>query len=169
MKLVVNQAYENMGLASTQTLGPILDGLMRNTPDAERFIELAEREGVRRRGRRARRPVRRLQPGPPRTQPDPGTSSSLEQSAWVARRGRSADRTANPNMKKNQNSNTTTAPITTKYEDALGCGHARSLARVHRALAAHAAQPRRVRPQVGRLSARSCCRPPASPRSAGPG
>jgi enoyl-CoA hydratase len=46
MKLIVNQAYENMGLASTQALGPILDGLMRNTPDAERFIELAEREGV---------------------------------------------------------------------------------------------------------------------------
>ena len=46
MKLVVNQAYENMGLASTQTLGPILDGLMRNTPDAHAFIELAEREGV---------------------------------------------------------------------------------------------------------------------------
>ncbi len=46
MKLVVNQAFENMGLASTQTLGPILDGLMRNTPDARRFIEMAEREGV---------------------------------------------------------------------------------------------------------------------------
>lgn len=46
MKLVVNHAYENMGLASTQTLGPILDGLMRNTPDAQRFIELAEQEGV---------------------------------------------------------------------------------------------------------------------------
>ena len=46
MKLVVNQAYENMGLASTQTLGPILDGLMRNTPDAKHFIELAQREGV---------------------------------------------------------------------------------------------------------------------------
>jgi enoyl-CoA hydratase len=46
MKLVVNHAYENMGLGSTQTLGPILDGLMRNTPDAKRFIELAEREGV---------------------------------------------------------------------------------------------------------------------------
>jgi enoyl-CoA hydratase len=46
MKLVVNQAYENMGLASTQTLGPILDGLMRNTPEAHGFIELAEREGV---------------------------------------------------------------------------------------------------------------------------
>jgi len=46
MKLVVNQAYENMGLASTQTLGPILDGLMRNTPDALGFIDRAEAEGV---------------------------------------------------------------------------------------------------------------------------
>jgi enoyl-CoA hydratase len=46
MKLVVNQAFENMGLGSTQVLGPILDGLMRNTPDAGRFIEFAEREGV---------------------------------------------------------------------------------------------------------------------------
>jgi enoyl-CoA hydratase len=41
MKLVVNQAFENQGLHSTQVLGPILDGLMRNTPDAHRFIELA--------------------------------------------------------------------------------------------------------------------------------
>ena len=47
MKLIVNQAYENMGLASTQTLGPILDGLMRNTPDAEAFIAKAGAEGVR--------------------------------------------------------------------------------------------------------------------------
>jgi len=47
MKLVVNHAYENMGLASTQTLGPILDGLMRNTPDARHFIDLAKRDGVR--------------------------------------------------------------------------------------------------------------------------
>jgi enoyl-CoA hydratase len=46
MKLIVNQAYENMGLASTQTLGPILDGLMRNTPDAAAFVELAEHGGV---------------------------------------------------------------------------------------------------------------------------
>ena len=46
MKLIVNQAYENMGLASTQTLGPILDGLMRNTPDAAEFIGLAESDGV---------------------------------------------------------------------------------------------------------------------------
>jgi len=46
MKLVVNQAFENMGLASTQAIGSILDGLMRNTPDALRWIEVAEREGV---------------------------------------------------------------------------------------------------------------------------
>ena len=46
MKLIVNQAYDNMGLAATQLLGPVLDGLMRNTPDALRFVELAEREGV---------------------------------------------------------------------------------------------------------------------------
>jgi enoyl-CoA hydratase len=46
MKLVVNHAYENMGLASTQTLGPILDGLMRNTPEALDFIDTAAHEGV---------------------------------------------------------------------------------------------------------------------------
>jgi enoyl-CoA hydratase len=46
MKLIVNQAYENMGLHSTQLLGPILDGLMRNTPDAHEFIARASTEGV---------------------------------------------------------------------------------------------------------------------------
>jgi enoyl-CoA hydratase len=46
MKLLVNQAYENMGLASTQTLGNILDGIMRNIPEAKRWIERAAEEGV---------------------------------------------------------------------------------------------------------------------------
>jgi enoyl-CoA hydratase len=46
MKLVINHAYENMGLASTQILGPILDGLMRNTPEALAFIQRAKTEGV---------------------------------------------------------------------------------------------------------------------------
>jgi enoyl-CoA hydratase len=71
MKLVVNQAYENMGLASTQTLGPILDGLMRNTPDAKRFIELAEREGVS--GAAAKRDelFGDYSQAPPEEQPDP--------------------------------------------------------------------------------------------------
>lgn len=70
MKLIVNQAYENMGLHLTQPLGPILDGLMRNTPDAHAFIGKACGEGVARRNQRARCPVRRLQRGrsgaPPR-------------------------------------------------------------------------------------------------------
>ena len=47
MKLCVNHAYEVMGVASAQTLGPILDGLMRNTPDALEFIRRAEADGVR--------------------------------------------------------------------------------------------------------------------------
>ena len=46
-KLIVNHAYENMGLASTQTLGCILDGLMRNTPHALEFIDTAAIQGVR--------------------------------------------------------------------------------------------------------------------------
>ncbi|MBI2963043.1 MAG: crotonase/enoyl-CoA hydratase family protein [Deltaproteobacteria bacterium] len=46
MKLVVNQAYENMGLAATQLLGPILDGYMRNTPDGRAFVETARARGV---------------------------------------------------------------------------------------------------------------------------
>jgi enoyl-CoA hydratase len=46
MKLMVNQAYENMGLAATQTLGPVLDGLMRNIPEAKAFIDRAAAEGV---------------------------------------------------------------------------------------------------------------------------
>jgi enoyl-CoA hydratase/carnithine racemase len=46
MKLIVNQAYESMGLHSAQTLGPILDGLMRNTPDARAFIDKAGAAGV---------------------------------------------------------------------------------------------------------------------------
>lgn len=47
MKLIVNQAYDNMGLQSTQTLGPILDGIMRNTPEGREFVHLAARESVR--------------------------------------------------------------------------------------------------------------------------
>lgn len=46
-KMVVNHAYEQMGLGTVQTLGPIMDGLMRNTPDALRWIEKADQEGVR--------------------------------------------------------------------------------------------------------------------------
>ena len=71
MKLVVNQAYENMGLASTQTLGPILDGLMRNTPDAKRFIELAESEGVSAMVKERDAAFGDYSAAPPEDQPDP--------------------------------------------------------------------------------------------------
>jgi enoyl-CoA hydratase len=46
MKLIVNQAYENMGLNSTQLLGSVMDSMLRNTPEALAFIAKAEREGV---------------------------------------------------------------------------------------------------------------------------
>ena len=46
-KMVVNHAYEQMGLGAVQTLGPIMDGIMRNTPDALQWIDKAERDGVR--------------------------------------------------------------------------------------------------------------------------
>ncbi len=71
MKLIVNQAYENMGLASTQTLGPILDGLMRNTPDAERFIERAGSAGVREAITERDAPFGDYSQAPPERRPDP--------------------------------------------------------------------------------------------------
>jgi enoyl-CoA hydratase len=71
MKLVVNQAYENMGLASTQTLGPILDGLMRNTPEARQFIREAEQRGVRVMGGDRDRPFGDYSQAPPERRPNP--------------------------------------------------------------------------------------------------
>ncbi len=71
MKLVVNQAYDNMGLNSTQTLGPILDGLMRNTPEAAEFIERAESEGVQAAVARRDGPFGDYSQAPPEEQPDP--------------------------------------------------------------------------------------------------
>jgi enoyl-CoA hydratase len=72
MKLIVNQAYESMGLASTQTLGPILDGLMRNTPDALRFVETAEKEGVGAAVERRDGPFGDYSQAPAAEKPDPG-------------------------------------------------------------------------------------------------
>ena len=71
MKLIVNQAYENMGLASTQFLGPVLDGLMRNTPEAKEFIELAAREGVSGAVVQRDGPFGDYSQAPPDEQPDP--------------------------------------------------------------------------------------------------
>jgi enoyl-CoA hydratase len=71
MKLIVNQAYENNGLASTQLLGPILDGLMRNTPEAKTFIELAREEGVGAAVARRDGPFGDYSQAPRSAQPDP--------------------------------------------------------------------------------------------------
>ena len=70
-KLIVNQAYENMGLASTQTLGGILDGLMRNTPDALQFIDTASNKGVRAAIERRDGPWGDYSQAPPERRPDP--------------------------------------------------------------------------------------------------
>ena len=70
-KLVVNQAYEQQGLAATQTLGPILDGLMRNTPEAREFIDRAERDGVRAVVADRDGPTADYGQAPPERRPDP--------------------------------------------------------------------------------------------------
>jgi enoyl-CoA hydratase len=70
-KLIVNQAYENMGLASTQALGGILDGLMRNTPDALEFIDTAANQGVRAAIELRDGPWGDYSQAPPERRPDP--------------------------------------------------------------------------------------------------
>lgn len=44
-KLVINQAYENMGLATTQTLATLFDGIARHTPEGVAFKSRAEEAG----------------------------------------------------------------------------------------------------------------------------
>ena len=46
MKLLVNQTYENMGLATGQIIGTLLDGIARHTPEGLRWRKLALDEGV---------------------------------------------------------------------------------------------------------------------------
>ncbi len=70
-KLVVNHAFETMGLGSTQTLGPILDGLMRNTPDADRWTRTVTEEGVGAAVEERDGPFGDYSQAPPGEQPDP--------------------------------------------------------------------------------------------------
>lgn len=44
-KMVINQAYENMGLASTQTLATFFDGVTRHSPEGLAFKQRAEEVG----------------------------------------------------------------------------------------------------------------------------
>ena len=44
-KLMINQAYENMGLASTQMIATLFDGITRHTPEGVWFKKYAEKHG----------------------------------------------------------------------------------------------------------------------------
>ncbi len=69
MKLIVNQAYDNMGLQGTQTLGPILDGAMRNTPEGRQFVRDALEGGVKSAVIKRDGPFNDYSQGPPEDQP----------------------------------------------------------------------------------------------------
>jgi enoyl-CoA hydratase len=45
MKMMVNQAYENMGLSSTQSIATLFDGIARHSPEGIRFKLRAEEVG----------------------------------------------------------------------------------------------------------------------------
>ena len=46
-KLLVNQAFENMGLRTTQMIGTLFDGIARHTPEGVEWRDMAMREGFR--------------------------------------------------------------------------------------------------------------------------
>ena len=46
-KLLINQAFENMGLRTTQLLGTLFDGVTRHTEEAYRWVESFEQKGFR--------------------------------------------------------------------------------------------------------------------------
>jgi enoyl-CoA hydratase len=44
-KLMVNQAYDSMGLSNTQNLAVLFDGITRHSPEGRWFVEFAQRHG----------------------------------------------------------------------------------------------------------------------------
>jgi enoyl-CoA hydratase len=44
-KLMINQAYENMGLANTQMVATLFDGITRHSPEGVWFKKYAEKYG----------------------------------------------------------------------------------------------------------------------------
>ncbi len=46
-KVLINQAFENMGLRTTQTMGTFFDGMARHTEEALQWTEAVERDGLR--------------------------------------------------------------------------------------------------------------------------
>ena len=46
-KLLINQAFENMGLRTSQMLGTFFDGMTRHTEEAYRWVEAFSEKGFR--------------------------------------------------------------------------------------------------------------------------
>jgi enoyl-CoA hydratase len=44
-KLMVNQALDNMGLQSTQTIATLFDGITRHSPEGRWFVDFAQQHG----------------------------------------------------------------------------------------------------------------------------
>jgi len=44
-KMMINQAYDNMGLQGTQVLATLFDGITRHSPEGRWFKDFAERDG----------------------------------------------------------------------------------------------------------------------------
>ena len=60
LKLLCNQTAENMGMASSRTLGILFDGVARHTQEGLDFVARSQEVGLPPGGARARRPVRGL-------------------------------------------------------------------------------------------------------------
>ena len=57
-KLLVNQAYENMGLRTSQLIGTVFDGVARHTPEGIAWRDMAMKEGFREAVRRRDAPFK---------------------------------------------------------------------------------------------------------------
>jgi enoyl-CoA hydratase len=44
--LTANPTYDNLGLQNSQSLGPILNGIIRNPPEGRGLVNIADREGI---------------------------------------------------------------------------------------------------------------------------
>lgn len=46
MKFITNQVFDRQGVEHSALLGPIIDGIMRNTRESEEFVRVAKEQGV---------------------------------------------------------------------------------------------------------------------------
>lgn len=46
MKYITNQVFDRQGVEQSALLGPIIDGIMRNTVESEEFVRVAKEQGV---------------------------------------------------------------------------------------------------------------------------